>query len=68
MARGLGLSDLAQVAGLGGWPGEGWEVGEPQLLAWLVEILNSRVGRHGDSPARVASTMELLLVTEMGNN
>ena len=68
-ARGLGLSHLAQVlGGLGGGAGECWEVGETQLVAaWLLEILNSRVGRHGNSSPWVSSTMELMIIAEMGN-
>ena len=69
-ARGLGLSSLAQVPGLGG-AGEGGEVGEAQLVVGqgglrLLEILNSGVGRHGDSSARVASAVEQVIIAVMG--
>ena len=69
---GLGLGNLAMVAVLGGGEGgEGGEVGEAQLVVGqgglrLLEILNSGVGRHGDSSARVASAVEQVIIAVMG--
>ena len=57
---------LPELGGLGGRSGDGWEVAESQVVYGLVEILNSRVRRHGDSSVRVAAPLELVL-TEMYN-
>lgn len=68
----LGLSNLAQVWLGAGGAGEGGEVGEAELVVGggrgLLDVLNARVGRHGDAAPGVAASRELVLLPVMRNS